>query len=75
MPEKKKAGKPRKPGRKQAEEAIRTLLLWAGEDPRREGLVDTPKRVVSAYEDWLQLFAASSWLIANIAAIAKDQSK
>ena len=52
MPEKKKAGKPRKPGRKQAEEAIRTLLLWAGEDPRREGLVDTPKRVVSAYEDW-----------------------
>jgi GTP cyclohydrolase I len=50
--QKKKAGKPRKPGRKQAEEAIRTLLLWAGEDPRREGLVDTPKRVVSAYEDW-----------------------
>ena len=52
MTQKKKAGKPRKPGRKQAEEAIRTLLLWAGEDPRREGLVDTPKRVVSAYEDW-----------------------
>ena len=48
----KKSGKPRKPSRKQAEEAIRTLLLWAGEDPRREGLVDTPKRVVSAYEDW-----------------------
>jgi GTP cyclohydrolase I len=47
-----KTGKPRKPGRKQAEEAIRTLLLWAGEDPRREGLVDTPKRVVTAYEDW-----------------------
>ena len=47
-----KSGKPRKPGRKQAEEAVRTLLLWAGEDPRREGLVDTPKRVVSAYEDW-----------------------
>lgn len=48
----KKSGKPRKPGRKKAEEAVRTLLLWAGEDPRREGLVDTPKRVVSAYEDW-----------------------
>jgi GTP cyclohydrolase I len=47
-----KSGKPRKPGRKQAEEAVRTLLLWAGEDPRREGLIDTPKRVVSAYEDW-----------------------
>ena len=48
----KKPGKPRRPSRKQAEEAIRTLLLWAGEDPRREGLLDTPKRVVSAYEDW-----------------------
>lgn len=51
---KKKAAtrKPRKPGRKQAEEAVRTLLLWAGEDPNREGLIDTPKRVVAAYQDW-----------------------
>ena len=49
---KKKSSKPRKPGRKQAEEAVRTLLLWAGEDPHREGLIDTPRRVVSAYEDW-----------------------
>ena len=48
----KKVRKPRKPGRKQAEDAVRTLLLWAGEDPRREGLLDTPKRVASAYEDW-----------------------
>jgi GTP cyclohydrolase I len=44
--------KARKPSRKQAEEAVHTLLLWAGEDPRREGLVDTPKRVARAYEDW-----------------------
>jgi GTP cyclohydrolase I len=44
--------KPRKPSRKQAEEAVNTLLLWAGEDPQREGLVDTPKRVARAYEDW-----------------------
>ena len=44
--------KPRKPSRKQTEEAISTLLLWAGEDPRREGLIDTPKRVAKAYEDW-----------------------
>ena len=44
--------KPRKPSRKQAEQAIETLLLWAGEDPRREGLVDTPKRVAEAYRDW-----------------------
>ncbi len=47
-----KTTKPRKPSRKQAEEAINTLLLWAGEDPRREGLIDTPKRVARAYEDW-----------------------
>ena len=44
--------KPQRPGREQAEEAVRTLLLWAGEDPDREGLVDTPKRVALAYEDW-----------------------
>jgi len=48
----KKTRKPRKPSRKQAENAIHTLLLWAGDDPRREGLVDTPQRVASAYEDW-----------------------
>ena len=41
-----------KPSRGEAEEAVRTLLLWAGEDVRREGLLDTPRRVVSAYEDW-----------------------
>jgi GTP cyclohydrolase I len=41
-----------KPSRDEAEEAVRTLLLWAGEDIRREGLLDTPRRVVSAYEDW-----------------------
>lgn len=40
------------PDRKQAEEAVRTLLLWAGEDPDREGLVDTPRRVADAYQDW-----------------------
>ena len=44
--------KPRRPSRKKAEEAVETLLLWAGEDPRREGLLDTPSRVASAYEDW-----------------------
>ena len=47
-----KTKKPRKPSRKQAEDAIHTLLLWAGDDPRREGLVDTPERVAKAYEDW-----------------------
>jgi GTP cyclohydrolase IA len=40
-----------KPTREQAMEAVRTLLRWAGEDPTREGLLDTPKRVVKAYEE------------------------
>ncbi|MHC1478835.1 GTP cyclohydrolase I FolE [Frateuria aurantia] len=44
--------------REQAEEAIRTLLLWAGEDPAREGLIDTPKRVVKAYSDWFSGYAS-----------------
>ena len=41
-----------KPTKDQAEAAVRTLLAWAGEDPTREGLLDTPKRVVEAYGDW-----------------------
>lgn len=36
----------------QAEDAVRTLLRWAGEDPAREGLIDTPRRVAKAYSDW-----------------------
>jgi len=48
----KKLLKPRRPSRKKAEQAVETLLLWAGEDTRREGLLDTPKRVAAAYEDW-----------------------
>ena len=36
----------------QAEDAVRTLLRWAGEDPAREGLLDTPRRVAKAYGDW-----------------------
>jgi len=38
--------------REQAEEAVRVLLRWSGDDPAREGLLDTPKRVVEAYSDW-----------------------
>ena len=41
-----------KVSRDTAEEAVRTLLRWAGEDPQREGLIDTPQRVVDAYTDW-----------------------
>jgi len=43
---------PEKPTRAEAETAVRTLLLWAGDDPAREGLAETPARVVRAYEDW-----------------------
>ncbi len=48
----KKKSRQRKPSRKQAEQAVETLLRWAGDDPQREGLVDTPKRVATAYQDW-----------------------
>ncbi|MBM3511032.1 MAG: GTP cyclohydrolase I FolE [Alphaproteobacteria bacterium] len=43
-----------RPRREDAEEAVRTLLRWAGDDPTREGLLDTPDRVVRAYEEWFQ---------------------
>lgn len=40
-----------KPSREEAEAAVRVLLRWAGDDPEREGLLDTPKRVAKAYEE------------------------
>ncbi len=42
----------RRPSREQAEEAVRTLIRWAGDEPEREGLIGTPERVARAYEDW-----------------------
>ena len=41
-----------RPSRAEAEEAVRTLLRWAGDDPSREGLIDTPARVVRSYEEF-----------------------
>src|ERR1700710_2498335 len=41
-----------KPSREEAEKAVHTLLRWAGDDPTREGLLDTPARVAKAFEDW-----------------------
>ncbi|HYF22889.1 MAG TPA: GTP cyclohydrolase I FolE [Caulobacteraceae bacterium] len=49
---------PKKPTREQAMEAVRTLIAWAGDDPRREGLIDTPKRVVDAFDEWYQGYVA-----------------
>ena len=43
---------------KRAEEAVRVLLRWAGDDPAREGLRDTPRRVVSAFRDWYSGYGA-----------------
>jgi len=39
---------------KEAEEAIRTILSWMGEDPKREGFLETPKRVVKAFKEYFQ---------------------
>ena len=43
---------PRRPTRREAEEAVRTLIAWAGDDPTREGLRSTPSRVADAYEEY-----------------------
>jgi GTP cyclohydrolase I len=47
-----------KPTREQAEMAIRTLIKWAGDNPDREGLRDTPSRVVRSYEEFFQGYLA-----------------
>jgi len=47
-----------RPSREEALKAVRTLLAWAGDDPDREGLKDTPKRVVDAYGEWFEGYDA-----------------
>ena len=46
-----------RPGRAEAEAAVRTLLRWAGDDPTREGLLDTPARVTRGFEEWFAGYA------------------
>jgi GTP cyclohydrolase I len=48
------AGSADRPSREEAEAAVRVLLRWAGDDPRREGLRDTPARVIRAYEEFFR---------------------
>jgi GTP cyclohydrolase I len=48
----------RRPSRDEALKAVRTLLAWAGDDPDRPGLIDTPKRVVDAYGEWFDGYDA-----------------
>ena len=47
-----RAAQERRPSREEAENAVRTLVRWAGDDPNREGLAGTPERVVRAYEEF-----------------------
>lgn len=46
-----------RPSRAEAEQAVRTLLLWAGDDPNRDGLRETPARVVRSYEEFYKGYA------------------
>ncbi|MGZ5035102.1 MAG: GTP cyclohydrolase I, partial [Usitatibacter sp.] len=48
---------PTRPTRDEAEAAVRTLILWAGDDPDREGLRDTPGRVTRAYDEFFAGYA------------------
>lgn len=52
LADERKAARDRRPSREQAEDAVRTLLRWAGDDPDREGLEGTPDRVVRSYEEF-----------------------
>lgn len=45
---------PKRPTREEAEDAVRTLIRWAGDSPEREGLLETPKRVVKSYEEFFK---------------------
>lgn len=49
-----------RPSREEAEAAVRTLIQWAGDNPDREGLVETPKRVVKAYEEFFAGYEQSA---------------
>ncbi len=47
----------KKPSIEEAQEAVKTLIAWAGDNPNREGLIETPKRVVNAYRDFFSGYA------------------
>ncbi len=51
------------PSRKEAEDAVETLMRWAGDDPTREGLRDTPARVTRAFEEWFSGYRADPHVI------------
>lgn len=53
-PFKSKSSHSRRPTQQEAEEAVRTLIAWAGDDPEREGLKETPRRVAEAYREYFR---------------------
>jgi len=55
-----KAGSAKRPGRAEAEAAVRTLIAWAGDDPDREGLRETPARVTRAFGEWFSGYQGDS---------------
>ena len=54
-----------KPTREEAMAAVKTMLAWAGDDPNREGLLDTPKRVVNSYKEFFSGYAMDPYEILN----------
>lgn len=54
-----------RPSKNEAQEAVRTLIAWAGDNPHREGLIDTPKRVVEAFEDFFSGYKQNPAQILN----------
>lgn len=58
-------GNPDRPTREEAEEAVRVLLRWAGDNPAREGLLDTPGRVTRAYEEYFAGYAIDPVALLN----------
>ena len=59
-PKKIKLAHQNKVSRKEAEKAVETLIRWAGDDPEREGLKETPKRVINAYEEFFSGYKESA---------------
>jgi GTP cyclohydrolase I len=58
LPQARKPASVPRPSREQAMEAVRTLIAWTGDNPNREGLLDTPRRVVDAYGEWFDGYDA-----------------
>ena len=52
---------PKRPSQEEAEAAVRTLLAWAGDDPAREGLLDTPRRVTKAYREFFSGYGENAY--------------